>query len=260
MYKLANLAAACGIIVATMSTANAIPIYIAADFSGGISTVKDLGSSLGLQKTNTCSGCDAGSVSGTVLFDTSLIPGNGTGIVNVPLAAVAGASNDVVFDIVFGIRPLEFKFGDSDIVGGPSIQFRNGVFNGFFLVEDFSYNGTPFELSVQGGVWDIRGWKNHSYSDLAASGYLNVGNGGLTNQTVFDPVQQPAEIATVPEPTTVALIALGVWGLIMARRRESLRARLEVTERSHTKEEPGLPRSNSAPEKELSADREPNAS
>ena len=64
----------------------------------------------------------------------------------------------------------------------------------------------------------------------------------------------------VPDPTTVALIVLGVWGLIMARRRESLRARLEATERSHTKEEPGLPRSNSVTEKELPADREPNAS
>ena len=64
----------------------------------------------------------------------------------------------------------------------------------------------------------------------------------------------------IPEPTTVALIVLGVWGLIMARRRESLRARAEVTEQSQTKEDPGLPRSNSAPEKELPADRELNVS
>jgi hypothetical protein len=32
----------------------------------------------------------------------------------------------------------------------------------------------------------------------------------------------------VPEPTTIALIVFGVWGLIMARRRESERARLEA--------------------------------
>src|SRR5215217_1607214 len=85
MYKLANLAATCGIVVATMSTAYAIPVYIAADFSGGISNVKDLGSSLGLQRTKDCSGCDAGSVSGNVLFDTSLVPGTGNGLVNIPL-------------------------------------------------------------------------------------------------------------------------------------------------------------------------------
>jgi hypothetical protein len=64
----------------------------------------------------------------------------------------------------------------------------------------------------------------------------------------------------IPEPTTVALIVLGVWGLIMARRRESLRARVEVTERSRPKENPGLPGSNSARAKELPADRELNAS
>ena len=64
----------------------------------------------------------------------------------------------------------------------------------------------------------------------------------------------------VPDPTTVALIVLGVWGLIMARRRESLRARLEATERSHTKENPSLPSSNSVRAKELPADRELNAS
>lgn len=259
MNKLANLAAACGIIVATMSAAHAIPIYIAADFSGSLSTVKDLGSSLGLQRTKDCSGCAAGSVSGNVLFDTSLIPGNRSGLVNIPLASVDGASYDMVFDIGFGSKPLEFQFGDTDIMGGPSIQFKNGVFNGFFFVEDFLYDGNSFRLSVQGSEWTIKGWKKNSYADLAASGYLNVGNSGLTNQTLFDPVvQQPAEIqiATVPEPTTVALIVLGVWGLIMARRRENLRARAEVTERSHAKEDPGLPGSNSGPEKKLPADRE----
>jgi hypothetical protein len=64
----------------------------------------------------------------------------------------------------------------------------------------------------------------------------------------------------IPEPTTVALIVLGVWGLIMARRSERLRARVEVTERSHTKEDPGLPGFNSVPGKESPADRELNAS
>lgn len=260
MHKLANLAAACGIIVATMSTAYAIPVYIASDFSGGVSNVTDLGSSLGLQRTKDCSGCDASSVSGNVLFDTSLVPGTGTGLVNIPLAAVEGASYDMVFDIDFGSKPFEFQFGDSDIMGGPSIQFRNGVLDGFFFVSDFLYNGNSFRLRMEGSEWTIKGWKKNSYADLAATGYLNVGSSGLTNQTIFDPVQQPAEIATVPEPTTVALIVLGVWGLIMARRRESLRARVEATERSPTKENPNLPSSNPARAKELPAHRELNVS
>jgi hypothetical protein len=177
MNKLANLVGAGGLILATMSSAQARPIYTTADFSGGISTLTSLGSTVGLQRTNTCGGCAPGSVSGNVLFDKNLIP----------------------------------------------------------------YNGMPFELSMQGGVWSVRGSKNKSYADLAASGYLNGGNNGVTNQALFSPVQQPLDITTVAEPATTALIVLGgIWGLIMARRRESLRAQLESTERSQTKEDFGF--------------------
>ena len=228
MNRLASLAGACAIILASMSPARAVPIYTTADFSGGISNVMNLGNSLGLQRTNTCSGCAAGSVSGHVLFDANLVPGSGTGFVNVPLASAGGASGDVVFDIMFGSKPLEFQFGDAGISGGPALQFNNGVFNGFFLVENFLYNDNPFQLSIQGGSWTIKGWKTNSYADLAASGYLNIGNNGLTNQALFDPSGAPAEVNAVPEPTTIALIIFGVWGLIMARRRESERARLEA--------------------------------
>jgi hypothetical protein len=65
----------------------------------------------------------------------------------------------------------------------------------------------------------------------------------------------------IPEPTTVALIVLGVWGLIMSRRSERLRAQRESTERSGVKENSDLPRPNSVFEKEaLPADRELNVS
>ena len=134
----------------------------------------------------------------------------------------------MVFDLMFGSKPLEFQFGDAGISGGPAIQFNNGVFNGFFLVENFLYNENPFQLSIQGGSWTIKGWKTNSYADLAASGYLNTGNNGLANKALFDPSAAPAEVNAVPEPTTIALIVFGVWGLIMARRRESERARLEA--------------------------------
>ena len=179
MNKLANLGSACGIILATLSPAQAIPIYMTAQFSGGVSTVTSLGSALGLQRTNTCSGCAAGNVSGDVLYDKALVTGPGSGVVNIALTSTAGASNDVVFDIVFGNKPLEFEFGDSSIVGGPSIQFKNGVFNGFFFVNDFTHNGKAFELNIQGSSWTINGWKSNSYSDLAASGYLTAGKNGL---------------------------------------------------------------------------------
>jgi hypothetical protein len=256
MNKLASLAGACAIIIASILPARAVPIYTTAAFSGGISNVPSLGSSLGLQRTNTCSGCAAGSVSGHVLFDANLVPGSGTGFVNVPLASAAGASSDVVFDILFGSNPLGFQFGDAGIAGGPAIQFNNGVFNGFFLVENFLYNGNPFQLSIQGGSWTIKGWKTNSYADLAASGYLNTGNNGLTNKALFDPSGAPVEVNAVPEPTTIALIVFGVWGLIMARRREKERTQLEAI---LAKEDIKWPCPEPVHETELSDKRELNA-
>ena len=132
MNRLASLAGACAIIVASISPAQAVPIYTTADFSGGISNVMSLGSSLGLQRTNTCSGCTAGSVSGHVLFDANLVPGSGTGFVNVPLASAGGASNGVVFGIMFGSRPLEFQFGDAGISGARRSGSTMGCSMAFF--------------------------------------------------------------------------------------------------------------------------------
>src|SRR6184192_4269941 len=106
MYKFFSVVIMLGFTLLAIRPVHAIPIYITADFSGGISTVTGLGNSLGLQRTNTCSGCAAGSVSGHVSFDKNLIPASGTGTVNIALTSVTGASNDSVFNIMFGSAPL----------------------------------------------------------------------------------------------------------------------------------------------------------
>jgi hypothetical protein len=207
-----------GIFATAVSATQAAPIYMTADFSGGILATGGLASSLGLQQTSTCSGCAAGSVSGNVLFDQSLIPGSGTGTVNIELAAVADASSSTIFGMEFGSIPLEFEFGDADILGGPSIQFQNGVFNGFFFVKDFVVNGKTYELNMQGASWTMNWLKNNSSSQLVASGYLNVGNQGLTNQTYFDPIPAQLPSGTVPEPTVLALVMIGALGIFMVPR------------------------------------------
>ena len=191
-----------------------------ADFSGGILTTDGLANSLGLQQTSTCSGCAAGSVSGNVLFDQSLIPGSGTGTVTIALAAVTGASNSTIFDIDFGSRPLGFEFEDGNVLGGPSIQFNNGVFNGFFFVKDFVVDGKTYEINMQGANWTMNWLKSNSSSQLVASGYLNVGNQGLTSQTYFDSSLPATELPnnTVPEPTVLALVMVGMLGIFMTRR------------------------------------------
>lgn len=218
MYKFFSVVIMLGLTLA-VRPGHATPIYITADFSGGISTVTGLGNSLGLQQTSTCSGCAAGSVGGHVSFDKNLIPASGTGTVNIALTSVAGASNDSVFNIMFGSAPLGFEFGDPHVLGGPSIQFKNGVFNGFIFVEDFVVNGKTYELSMQGGSWTMNWLKSNSSSDLVASGYLTTGSQGLTNQVDFNPIQPQLPATAIPEPTSLALIGLGLSCLVWMRRR-----------------------------------------
>lgn len=222
MSKFFSIVIMFGLILIVTPPAEATPIYTTADFSGGISTVTGLGNSLGLQQTNTCSGCAAGSVSGHVLFDQSLIPGSGTGTVNIALASVTGSTNNSIFNILFGSVPLRFQFGDQNVLGGPSIQFKNGIFNGFFFVEDFVVNGKTYELSLQGGSWTMNWLKSNSSSDLVASGYLTVGNQGLRNQANFEPTSPQLPANAVPEPGSLALIVLAFWGIVMTRRRENV--------------------------------------
>lgn len=223
MYKFFGITVMLGLTLLVIPSVQATPIYITADFFGGVSTVTGLGNGLGLQQTNTCSGCAAGSVGGHVSFDKSLIRGNGTGTVNVALTSVTGASNDSVFNIMFGSAPLGFEFGDSSVLGGPSIQFKNGVFNGFFFIEDFVVSGKTYELSMQGGSWTMNWLKSNSSSDLVASGYLTTGSQGLTNQEYLNPAQpQLPATAAIPEPGSLALLGLGLWCIIIARCRSPL--------------------------------------
>ena len=223
MNKLVSVTAVFGILLIAISPARAAPIYTTADFSGGVSTVTSLGNSMGFQKTSACSGCVAGSVGGHVLFDKNLIPASGTGIVNIALASITGASNYDIFNIVLGSKPLGFEFGDMNETGNPSIQFKDGVFNGFSLGEDFVVNGKTYEFSMQGSAWTINWLKSNSSSDLVASGYVTIGDAGLINQASFFPSLPELPATAVPEPATFALFGIGLLGIVMTRRRMARR-------------------------------------
>lgn len=176
-----------GLFLACLGTAQAAPIYNTASYTGGFLTVTSIGAALGLQRSNTCSGCAKGRVFGNVLYDTTIEPAGGTGaFANVSLGPVGGASNDQIFQLELGAQPIDLGYGDAGIPGGggPFIQFSKlGKFNGFALTDVFSVVGLDYSLSLQGGAFSITRVLD---GELAASGFLNTGDAALTGRALFE--------------------------------------------------------------------------
>lgn len=219
MSKLRKICIAFSLAIASLGTAQGAPIYNTASYTGGILFVSSIGSALGLQRTNTCGGCAAGSVFGNVLYDTTVEPAGGTGaFANVALGPVNGASDNLIFQLELGAQPIDLGYGDAGIPGGggPFIQFnKTGKFNGFAFTDVFAMGGDDYSLSLQGGTFSITRMADNA---LAASGYLNIGDAALTNRTLFVP-QDPQDPSDVPEPASSALFGLGLLGLAAARLR-----------------------------------------
>jgi len=183
--------------------------YTLANFSGGI-----FGGNANAQVPFDAAGITQGMLlSGSFLIDDNIVPGPGFDNVlfsSYPDAAVIPDS--VEFN--FNIGSLNFTSAGAALAG---IQYNNGNFNGFAYSKDFSFQNVAYNLTISGGTFSIKDMAPQPQQFV--SGYINIGNGGVTGRTPYVP---PVVVGPgVPEPATWAMMILGMGavGATLRRRR-----------------------------------------
>jgi hypothetical protein len=164
------------------------------------------------------------SILGGFVLDNTLIPGAGTGFVNVFFSNFPDAANipaATAFTINLGAPSLTFTLADADSFAPAAIQFNNGKFNGFFFETDFTFtDNKPYRFIDQGGLWSI--WSldqlgiNGNPQATVVNGYINIGDANMRQGDVYTP---PGSQTSVPEPTTMLFLGVSLFGFGLVGRK-----------------------------------------
>jgi hypothetical protein len=216
--KISSLAFGVAVVLLTANVASA-DVYTSANFSGGI-----FGGGANVKSPFIGTITPGSSFSGGLVFDNAKIPAAGSGFVNVGFGSFPDiASIPAATAFHFSIGSLSFNLNNDPLA---AIQYNNGKFNGFAAHDLFSFSGSQYDLSIQGGTFSIflAPGGNDTGGPLV-NGFINIGNASLTGQTPFT----PAVAGAVPEPSTWAMMILGFAGVgFMAYRRRNNVASLRV--------------------------------
>lgn len=199
-FKYVIAALAFGVMSGTASA----DTYTSVNFSGGI-----FGGNANVSAPFTGVVSPGDTYTGSFVYDNNLVPGAGSGFVNVFLSSFP----NVVPSISFSVNGHNFTVTDPNA----AIQYNNGQFNGFSINDEFNFSGNAYVLQVNGGIISVVLASDpigHSY----VNGYVNIGNASLTGQTPFVP-----QVAAIPEPSTWAMMILGFAsiGFMVYRRRNA---------------------------------------
>ena len=161
-----------------------------------------------------------GTFTGSLVFDNNLVPGGGTGLQNVFFSSfpdIGAIPPATALNLPLGSLPA-FTLGDAQVQFGfqeAAMEYNNGSFSGLFYISDFTFQGNPYELQIQGGSLSIVPIVDGvpAFNSLA-NGFVNF---SLTNEQPYTPA-----VAAVPEPSTWAMMLLGFAGIgFLAYRRKS---------------------------------------
>jgi hypothetical protein len=153
------------------------------------------------------------SYTGSLVFDQTLVPGSGSGFVNVFFSSfpdIGQIPPATALTIPLGSLPA-FTLA-SATQGNAAIQYNNGAFNGLFYISDFNYNGNPYELQIQGGTWDIvAGDINNPTFNNLVSGYINLSLSNITPYTPPPPASSPGPLPGAGLAGLAALVLASLY-------------------------------------------------